>query len=73
MIHIDLTEQPEVALEAEILRRRLARRRGLCDYCGRLPDEPACKFPTRHVMPAEMLRNENMAEAGRILTEGVQG
>lgn len=45
---LDITEQTERRLENELERRREARAAGTCDYCGRLPNTPACQFPDRH-------------------------
>jgi hypothetical protein len=45
---LDLDEQPEERLEAELARRRNLRAKGLCDYCERTPDTNPCKFPGRH-------------------------
>ena len=45
---LDLDEYPEKKLREELRNRRRARRKGLCDYCGRAPDTTPCKFPERH-------------------------
>lgn len=45
---IDLDEQDEHRLRAELIRREELRKRGLCDYCERPPASPSCKFPLRH-------------------------
>ena len=47
----DLDEYSEKELVAELNRRFVARSRGVCDYCGRPPEAPACKFPERHALP----------------------
>ncbi len=44
----ELEEIPEDELRTEIERRRAARMGNLCDYCGREPNTPVCKFPGRH-------------------------
>lgn len=44
----NLDEIPEIQLRAEIERRRTAHFAGVCDYCGRDPNTPTCKFPRRH-------------------------
>ena len=46
--HRDLDEIPEIELQQEMLRRATRRESGLCDYCQRTADDPACKFPERH-------------------------
>jgi hypothetical protein len=43
-----LDEVSEYALHKELEERAAKRRNGLCDYCGRTPDTPPCKFPQRH-------------------------
>lgn len=43
-----LDEHDEADLELELERRRLLRKAGCCDYCGRKSDTPPCKFPARH-------------------------
>lgn len=48
---IDLDEIDEAKLAAEIERRQAQRFKGLCDYCGRRPNDPPCKFPSRHADP----------------------
>jgi hypothetical protein len=45
---LDLDEYPEKTLREELRNRKKARRKGLCDYCGRAPDTTPCKFPERH-------------------------
>lgn len=45
---LDLDEMPARQLLDELASRRKMRRNGLCDYCGRAPDTPSCKFPERH-------------------------
>jgi hypothetical protein len=47
----DLDEVHEDQLREELERRRAARIAGVCDYCGRHPDTPECKFPSRHRPP----------------------
>lgn len=45
----DLDEVSEKELVSEISRRKLLRRKGNCDYCGRPAGcIPACRFPERH-------------------------
>ena len=44
----DLDEIPTIDLEQELRTRRDLRMQGRCDYCGRSPTEPPCKFPERH-------------------------
>ncbi len=46
-----LDEHLERELESELLRRRVARMAGLCDYCGQSSSAPACRFPKRHALP----------------------
>lgn len=48
----DLHELPEKLLQEELSRRASLRYQGLCDYCGRAPSTPACRFPDRHATPA---------------------
>lgn len=45
-----LDEVEESDLVAELNRRLELRDRGLCDYCGRRPVAPTCKFPKRHYL-----------------------
>ena len=45
---LDLTDIYEDDLRMEIARRYEARRTGVCDYCGREPNTPVCRFPGRH-------------------------
>lgn len=45
---MDLDEYDEVKLVKELIGRRIARDTGLCDYCGRKPNDGMCKFPERH-------------------------
>lgn len=49
----NLDEIPTVDLEQELRTRRDLRMQGRCDYCGRSPTEPPCKFPKRHNAPKE--------------------
>ena len=44
----DLDEYAETELQDELVNRAKARTKGVCDYCGRRPSEPVCKFPERH-------------------------
>jgi hypothetical protein len=44
----DLDEYTERELYNELDRRQEKRDAGFCDYCGRLPCQPSCKFPERH-------------------------
>lgn len=44
----DLDEYDEQTLVHELGLRRARRSLGLCDYCGREPTKPSCKFPERH-------------------------
>lgn len=44
----DLDEIPTVELKQELETRRQLQMQGRCDYCGRSPTEPPCKFPKRH-------------------------
>lgn len=44
----DLDEYSQEQLEHELERRRKAQEANKCDYCGRSPDQPACRFPERH-------------------------
>ncbi|MGD9749416.1 MAG: hypothetical protein AB7W59_00310 [Acidimicrobiia bacterium] len=44
----DLDEYSEDQLKGELERRAGLRAKGLCDYCGRPPSEPACRFQGRH-------------------------
>lgn len=48
MIFKDMDEVPEERLKAELQRRITARQAGLCDYCGRCPSTPSCRFEDRH-------------------------
>lgn len=45
---LDLDEYSEKRLREELRHRRKLRRAGKCDYCGRDPSTPPCKFPERH-------------------------
>lgn len=44
----DLDEIGEDELQQELLRRFNARQQGVCDYCGRGPKTPSCKYSGRH-------------------------
>lgn len=44
----DLNEYTDIELLEELGGRAESRAGGRCDYCGRLPIEPECKFPGRH-------------------------
>jgi len=44
----ELDDADEKTLKDELQRREQARARGLCDYCGRTGDTPACKHKSRH-------------------------
>lgn len=62
-----LDEYSEKKLTAELEERRAARRRGLCDYCGRpLCAEPFCRMEERHgwagpfTMSAEQFHDLNV-------------
>jgi hypothetical protein len=48
LLTLDLDEYSEEALRAELVRRREARARLVCDYCGREAGTRPCKFPDRH-------------------------
>ncbi|HEU5085698.1 MAG TPA: hypothetical protein VFU14_20320 [Acidimicrobiales bacterium] len=48
---LDLDEQPEGRLRAELARREELQRKGLCDYCGGSPALPSCKEYERHRAP----------------------
>jgi hypothetical protein len=66
---LDLDEMSTPRLLNELAHRRKLRNAGKCDYCGRDPGTPSCKFPERHVVkPAKeplllrlmkFLRNNN--------------
>ena len=45
---LGLDEYDEERLIAELEHRRKLREDGKCDYCGRSPETPTCKFPERH-------------------------
>jgi hypothetical protein len=55
---LDLDEVPEDQLRAEVERRRQLRIAGLCDYCGRDPNTPTCKFPHRHRRPTRPVEGQ---------------
>ena len=50
---LDLDEHREADLKQELMRRHQAQQLGRCDYCGRRPDKPACKFPFRHMFSSK--------------------
>ena len=50
-----LDEYTEDELQAELDRRANLQSCGVCDYCGRAPDTPACKFPERHNAGAPLI------------------
>jgi len=52
---LDLDEISEENLRGELKRREQHWQAGLCDYCGRKPETPPCKFPDRH-QPRERVR-----------------
>lgn len=58
---LDLDEQPEERLLAELVRRRALRKKGLCDYCERAPDTKPCKFPGRHHRAQEKKTDEDLS------------
>lgn len=62
----DLDEIPTAELEQELLRRRVSQGNNLCDYCGRPPNEPACRFPDRHELPSKWIRSSATLEYRRI-------
>lgn len=67
---MDLDEYTEARLVAELARRSTARRQGICDYCGRTPDTPTCRFPERHRevgawLGVEVMEWDLEAEGGR--------
>lgn len=43
-----LDEHSTEDLVSELMRRQQSRAAERCDYCDRLPDTDACKFPDRH-------------------------
>jgi hypothetical protein len=43
-----INEFGEQLLELELAQRARSRVDGKCDYCGREPTAPACKYPRRH-------------------------
>lgn len=45
---LSLDEVAGVDLAREVERRFKLRLKCLCDYCGRKPTTPSCKFPERH-------------------------
>jgi hypothetical protein len=45
---LDLDEISTQRLREELKHRRKLRLAGKCDYCGRDPSTPSCKFPERH-------------------------
>jgi len=45
---LDLDEYSEARLIAELTHRATLRAEGVCDYCGRNSNLPACRFPERH-------------------------
>lgn len=45
---LDLDEMGEDRIKIELAQRERRRAAGRCDYCGRLPSSPSCKFPRRH-------------------------
>ena len=48
---LDIDEYTSAQLRGELRNRRKLRREGKCDYCGRDPSLPPCKFPERHQEP----------------------
>jgi hypothetical protein len=47
---LDLDEISTKRLREELKHRHKLRREGKCDYCGRDPSTPSCKFPERHIL-----------------------
>jgi hypothetical protein len=62
----DLDEYTDEQLREELERREKATESGLCGYCGRLPTEPACKFPERHEAPLGALNWTVKKHGGRL-------
>lgn len=46
----DIDEYTDFELQIEMETRKNRRAAGLCDYCNRPPETPACKFPARHAL-----------------------
>ncbi len=62
---LSLDERDEQKLIDELVLRRTRRSNGLCDYCGREPDTPPCKFPGRH-HGALVIREQDMAALAEV-------
>lgn len=48
---VELEEMGEERIKMELAQRERSRAAGRCDFCGRAPSSPACKFPRRHKDP----------------------
>jgi hypothetical protein len=51
----------------ELENRELALAVGRCDYCGRLGNTNACRFPERHALAQKALRERDEAHKQSIL------
>jgi len=58
---IGLDEYPTAKLREELENRELALAVGRCDYCGRLGNTNACRFPERHAQAAKVLKDKEEA------------
>ncbi len=50
---LGLDEYTESDISLELRDRAAKRASGLCDYCGRTPQDPVCKYPGRHLADAD--------------------
>jgi hypothetical protein len=64
---LGLDEYPTARLREELENRELALSVGRCDYCGRLGNTNACRFPERHALAAKVLTDKEEAHRQSIL------
>jgi len=53
---LSLDEYDEELLVAELEKRKLARSKGLCDYCNRPQSTYPCKYPNRHIQTIDFIK-----------------
>jgi hypothetical protein len=60
----DLDEYTNEELEKELRARAELRAKGICDYCGRNGASTPCKFPERHQVAVDYLKNLEQIKEG---------
>jgi hypothetical protein len=64
---LDLDEYTTARLREELENSSMALSVGRCDYCGRLGNTNACRFPERHALAAKVLTDKEEAHRQSIL------